>query len=75
VPADVHEVPGVLEVSSQQGMHTLDQGLERLVKDGLITVEEALMSAHRPDQLRGKLISTTLKAKGVKVTKGSPGKP
>jgi twitching motility protein PilT len=55
--ARTHEVPGVLEVSSQQGMRTLDQDLERLFKEGLITIDNALASAYRPDILRGKLMS------------------
>lgn len=63
--ARIHEIPSVLEVSSQQGMYTLDQELERLVKDGLVTIDNALMSAHRPDILRGKIFSA-LKAKGAK---------
>ncbi len=63
--ARTHEVPGVLEVSSQQGMHTLDQGLENLVRDGLIKIDDALMNAHRPDILRGKLYSA-LKTKNLK---------
>ncbi|MFC2022917.1 type IV pilus twitching motility protein PilT, partial [Chloroflexota bacterium] len=53
--ARVHEIPGILEVSSQQGMQTMDQGLEKLVKAELIDANEALMTAHRPDILRGKL--------------------
>jgi twitching motility protein PilT len=61
----IHEISSVLEVSSQQGMHTLDQDLERLAKDGLVTIENALMNANRPDILRGKLFSA-LKAKGTK---------
>jgi twitching motility protein PilT len=61
-----HEVPGVLEVSSQQGMHTLDQELERLAKEGLITIDDALASAHRPDILKSKLITSALKARSEK---------
>ena len=63
--ARIHEISGILEVSSQQGMHTLDQGLEQLVKEGLITMEVALMSANRPDILRGKLMAA-MKARGQK---------
>ena len=33
----------------------MDQGLEKLVKGKIIDANEALMSAHRPDILRGKL--------------------
>lgn len=65
--ARTHEVPGVLEVSSQQGMNTLDQDLERLVKEGLITIDNALALAYRTDILRGKLMSA-LRAKSTKGT-------
>jgi twitching motility protein PilT len=61
----IHEISSVLEVSSQQGMHTLDQDLERLVKEGLVTTDNALMNANRPDILRGKIFSA-LKAKSEK---------
>ncbi len=64
--ARTHEIPGILEVSSQQGMHTMDQGLEQLVKEGLITINEALMNAHRPDQLKSKLLNDTIKTRGPK---------
>ncbi len=65
--ARIHEIPGILEVGSQQGMQTMDQGLEKLVKAELINTNEALMSAHRPDILRGKLFSAakTKDHKGV----------
>ncbi len=64
--ARIHEIPGILEVSSQQGMHTMDQGLAQLVREGLITINEALMSAHRPDHLKSKLLNGTLKGKSPK---------
>jgi twitching motility protein PilT len=49
-----HEVPGIIETSSQQGMQTLDQALEKLIKTGRITLEEALKVAQRPDELKNK---------------------
>ncbi len=50
------EVHSVLEVSSQQGMQTLDQALRKLVEAGLVTIEEALTRAHKPQELRSKLL-------------------
>ncbi|MHA2068987.1 MAG: type IV pilus twitching motility protein PilT [Candidatus Thorarchaeota archaeon] len=64
--ARIHEIPGILEVGSQQGMQTMDQGLEQLVKAGLVNVDEALTNAHRPDVLRGKLLHYTLKTRSPK---------
>jgi twitching motility protein PilT len=51
----IYEIPSVLETGSQQGMQTLDQGLKKLVEAGLVTVDEALIRAHKPDELRNKL--------------------
>ena len=65
--ARTHEVTGILEVSSQQGMHTLDQNLESLVNQGIITIDSALTSAYRPDILRGKLLGAS-RHKGDKGT-------
>ena len=61
-----HEIPGVIEVSSQQGMHSMDQGLEQLVKEGLTTIDDALVCAHRPDILRSRLFTGTIKTRGPK---------
>ncbi len=55
-----HEIPGVIEASSQQGMKTLDQSLMDLVETGLVTADEALQRAHRPEELRSKLVDTTI---------------
>jgi Tfp pilus assembly ATPase PilU len=43
-------------MSSQQGMQTLDQALRKLVESGEITLEEALVRAHRPQDLKNKLL-------------------
>jgi len=54
-----HEIPGLLEVSSQQGMQALDQALAKLVESGLVTSDEALARAHKPQTLKDKLIRTS----------------
>ena len=51
-----YEIPGLLEMSSQQGMQTLDQALRKLVESGEITLDEALVRAHRPQDLKNKLL-------------------
>ncbi len=53
-----YEIPAILEVSSQQGMQTLDQALKKLVETGLVTFEEAIIRAHKPAELRAKLLHT-----------------
>lgn len=63
-----HEIPSLLEVNSQYGMQSLDQALEGLVKAGLVTLDEALSRAHRPTELRSKLLNGALKKK----REGSP---
>ncbi len=52
----VYEIPSVIETSSQQGMQTLDQALKKLVDAGLVAIDEALMRAHKPLELKGKLL-------------------
>ncbi|MFC2067760.1 type IV pilus twitching motility protein PilT [Chloroflexota bacterium] len=50
-----YEIPAVLEVSSNQGMITLDRALAKLVEAGLVPIEEALTRAHKPIELKSKL--------------------
>jgi len=46
-----HQISSVIETGSQQGMQTLDQGLEEMVRKGVIELEEALLRAQRPDEM------------------------
>ncbi len=64
--ARTYEIPGLLEVSSQQGMETLDQALRRLVESGLVSLDEALVRAYKPQELRSKLLHTGLPARRSK---------
>jgi twitching motility protein PilT len=56
-----YEVPAVLEVRSQQGMQTLDQALRKLVEAGQVTLDDALMRAHNPQELKSKLLHSPLR--------------
>lgn len=47
-PQRTATLPQVLEKGGDQGMHTFDQSLSQLVRDGLITVETALTHAASP---------------------------
>ncbi len=64
--ARTHEIPGIIEVSSQQGMHSMDQGLEQLVKEGVITINDALACAQKPDILKSRLLTGIVKTKEPK---------
>jgi twitching motility protein PilT len=56
--AKTHQLAGVIETSSRVGMQTLDQALASLLKEGTITLEEALAKAGNPRHLR-ELIAAT----------------
>ena len=45
--AKTHELPNVLQSGRDKGMHRIDDSLERLVKNGVITREEAIASARQ----------------------------
>jgi twitching motility protein PilT len=46
-----HELPNVMQLSSKEGMQTLDQALAKLVKSQLVSQENALMKSSNPAQL------------------------
>ncbi len=52
---EVHEVKDAMDKSLQEGMHTFDQSLFRLYKDGKIELEEALRKADSRDGLALKI--------------------
>ena len=64
--ARTHEIPGIIEVSSQQGMQSIDQGLEQLAKGRIISIDDALACAYRPDILRGRLLASVAKTREPK---------
>ena len=52
---EVHEVKDAMDKSLQEGMHTFDQSLFRMFKDGKIELEEALRKADSRDGLALKI--------------------
>ena len=62
--ARTYEIPSVLELSSQHGMQTLDQALRKLVEGGLVTLEEAMKRAHKPQDLKIKLLHAAQRPAG-----------
>jgi len=50
--AKVFEIPVTIEVSTPQGMQTLDQALADLVKKKIVKLEDALMKSTNPVKLR-----------------------
>lgn len=60
-----HQIYGSIETGLKFGMHTLETSLAELVKDKLITFQDAFSKANNPDLLRLKL-----SAMGIKVQTG-----
>jgi twitching motility protein PilU len=52
---EVHEVKDAMDKSLQEGMHTFDQSLFRMYKEGKIELEEALRKADSRDGLALKI--------------------
>jgi twitching motility protein PilT len=46
------QIPTYLQTGRQHGMQTMDQALEELVKSGMVSVEEAMMRANKPEEFR-----------------------
>lgn len=53
----IHQIPAVIETSSQEGMMTLDQALGNLVSAGMIDLDEALLRAQRPEEMQRAFVS------------------
>ena len=54
----IQMIPGAIQSSSLQGMHTLNSDLQRLVNLGLITRKTAIDAAYDPSELE-KLVGVT----------------
>ena len=50
--AKTHQIYSAIETSARMGMITMDRSLSNLVKQGVIILEEALVKANDPEQLR-----------------------
>jgi twitching motility protein PilT len=46
------ELHSVMQLSSAEGMQTLDQALAELVKRKIVTLEEAKMKSSHPDRIK-----------------------
>jgi twitching motility protein PilT len=51
--AKTHQIYGAIDTGARVGMISLDRALADLAKRGLITTEEALAKANRPELIRG----------------------
>ncbi len=49
------ELPNVMRLSSKDGMRVLDEALASLVRDGIVSQEEAMMKSSNPDRLKKSL--------------------
>jgi len=58
----VYKIPNIIQMSSKDGMHTLEQSLVELIQQNLISREEAITRTSKPDQL-DKLIHNKQRAK------------
>lgn len=58
-----HQIYSAIETGAQHGMCTLEASLAELVKDRLITLEDAFGKANNPDTLRLKLSAVGMKVK------------
>ena len=47
-----HQIYSLIEGGGEAGMHTFDQHLLALYKEGQVTAEEALAKANQPEELR-----------------------
>lgn len=61
-PARTASIPQVLEKSADQNMHTFDQSLLAMAREGLITPETAVMHATSPNDVRRNLALAGLAA-------------
>jgi twitching motility protein PilT len=50
--ARTDQIPTYLQTGKQYGMQTMDQALQDLVKGGMVTTEEAMVRATKPDDFR-----------------------
>jgi len=50
-----HELPSIMQMSSKEGMQTLDQALADLVRRNMVTIEEATKRSSDPGRLKRQL--------------------
>ncbi|MFA4029404.1 MAG: hypothetical protein GDYSWBUE_000154 [Candidatus Fervidibacterota bacterium] len=47
-----HQIPSIIQTSGEHGMQTMDQALRDLYLQGIITYEDAMARAQRPEELK-----------------------
>ncbi|MCS7253090.1 MAG: PilT/PilU family type 4a pilus ATPase, partial [Armatimonadota bacterium] len=47
-----HQIPSIIQTSGEYGMQTMDQALRDLYLQGIITYEDAMARAQRPEELK-----------------------
>jgi twitching motility protein PilT len=57
-----HQIYSAIETGAKQGMSTLEASLAELVRDRLITIDDAFSKTNNPDTLRLKMASMGIKA-------------
>jgi twitching motility protein PilT len=57
-----HQIYSAIETGAKQGMSTLETSLAELVRDRLITIDDAFSKTNNPDTLRLKMASMGIKA-------------
>lgn len=61
----IHMIYGAIETGLKFGMHTLEASLAELVRDRLITIDDAFAKANNPDLLRLKLSAMGIKTQAA----------
>ena len=49
---EIEQIPTLMQTGSQFGMHTMDKCLKKLYKEGVITLETALLKAKNPEEFK-----------------------
>ena len=55
IQGQIHQIYNMIQLNSSEGMMLMDQALEKLVKEGKITKEDALSKAHDIEALANQL--------------------
>lgn len=58
-----HQIPSIIQTSGEYGMQTMDQALRDLYLQGIITYEDAMARAQRPEELKKMLADAGVQVK------------
>src|SRR5690606_19189700 len=67
------QILNLMQTGKQYGMTTLEDELLRAYADGLITADDAISKANRPDDVRRRVPEIRVKAPEAGVRQASPG--